>query len=258
MYRRVEDDGHRLTLAEQHQLETLCAQLVQNVEKVVPSEPVDATDLEMVRQNVALCKRLEQRILERREKLPDHVPDRFILIKQPMPIGSEFDSCMERMSLPRNRYGQIDKFETDKPLMWPYNDYSTHPIKHVRPFGNRVTQALGTKHVYAVITPDTRRHFSFSRFTNVLNQFSHALVFDWAVPINWHIDLFNYSVVQGPYTDQCAYDIFHKRGGLACLRWNESHEWHQNYEKSKLARVVNGRWLLHLVAPYGRLLNERG
>lgn len=258
MYGRVENAGHRLTLSEELRIEDLWSKLMQASKTVLEQgEAEKSVSLEDLKQSVNACDKLALQIGERRNATPDHVPDRFVLIKQPIPMGGEFDTCMERMALPRNRYGQFDKFDEQRVRLWPYNDYSTHPVRHIRPFSVRATQALGETHVYAVIVADTRRRFRYERFDYLLEQCSHALTFDWLLPINWYIDLFNYSVVQGPYSDQCAYDIYHKRGGLMCLRWNESHEWHQEYEKAKLARVVQGRWLLHLVAPFGRLSHEQ-
>jgi len=257
MYRRVTEDAQRLTLAEEVRMEDLWTRLVSvGRELVRHKEDLNGVEFEAFEEQLNTGEAFTYQLTARRKLLPEHIPDRFILIKQPMPISREFDEGIEYMTLARNEYGQLDRFATAKPKRWPYNDYSTHPIRHVRPFAKRAEQALSWAHVYAVIVADPRRKFSYCHLDKLIDQFSHSLVYDWAQPVNWFIDLFNYSVVQGPYTDQCAYDVYHKRGGLMCLRWNQSREWHQNYEDAKLERVVYGRFLLHLVPPYGKLLNE--
>lgn len=251
MYRRLrdyEDEVDALTRVETVKMEQQWMELVAAL-KECWEELEKAANLKTECINLLThlkrSDKLQKQIEERRKHLPNHIPDRFILIKQPLPSGGNFDTHIMLMcaSLPSHRPTE------DPPYVWRYTDYSTHPIRHVRPFANLCERA-GEKQVYAVIAADTRRRVPAIR-EYCPGRYAHGLVYDWAVPINWNIDLFNYSVVQGPYSDQCAYEIFHRCGGLMCLRWNKTYERH---EDTKLVRVVQGRMLLHLMAPYGKLL----
>ena len=198
------------------------------------------------------CKNAEAilaRIRDRAARIPNSVPYELMLLKIPFVRNETFDVD----STLGKELSSAKSYRGDNPEMirtLTFNDPTYHPLMHLRRFAREVENSRGE--VYVVVAADAERVIYAPR---QYQDGPSMLYYDWAMPINWRLDLLQYQLKYGCHSGMPAYEAFHSKcNSVFCLQWARNDlalEGGAKYmARLNRPRYAIGRWLLHLKAPF--------
>jgi len=198
------------------------------------SQLADQGDSEGVRQE---AKVLVKAFRDRTRLCPSALPNEFILVHAPTPLGHDLDDWMRQHSAQLEAVGGSS-------YKIPYADYSAHPIRHVRRWA-----AKQINHgCYVYVVPHRKAKLRYDG-VHTISPAPFALHYNMAFPVFHTIDLAGLQVVRGPYAGQRVLDLFHEGPGVFLVKQSwYSHAFVQ--ECRHRAQIVYATWLAHLTPPY--------
>ena len=181
--------------------------------------------------------------IDRRRATLQNFPEHFIIMRHPHIRGESLEDYM---------HGLRVVCDAREHTRLPYTDYSCRP-QHVREFYDRLhRQAL-----HVMIVPNVRKDVGRMTTGEMFAHYEFSFVLDWVTPIEWTIDLGNYTVSCGPDAGKNLYNVFYKANIIRCVRRAQYADYREIGDRISGPRLVRPMYLARLVEPFAEYNKHR-
>lgn len=168
---------------------------------------------------------------DRSRYLPTTLPNEFVLVHAPAPLGGDFDDWMQN-------HREVLDFGKGA-HQFPYSSYGAHPRRHLTLWASRVEAGRGC-YVYFVPHRTARQ-----RYEPRESRAPFVMYYNYAFPVFQTIELSCLEISRGPYAGQRLHLLFDEPGVFLVKQTFSM----QKYEHRR--RIVYATWAGHLAPPYG-------